>query len=316
VPKTDLLRNKDLTSINDLTGQEILGLLDRSSALKKELEAKPRLDSAPGTMAALIFEKPSLRTRVTFEKAMQDLGGAAIYLGPSDIGLGKRETVADVAKNLSRWVDCIVARVFEHAKITELAANASVPVVNALCDEEHPCQILADLLTMRDHSGRLEGLEVTWTGDGNNVCNSLMLACGLVGVNLRVATPKGFEPPQAVAARAREYAKKSGARLTLTYDPREAARGADFVYTDVWASMGQEDEAEQRRQIFRPFQLNKELMAAAKPGARVLHCLPAHRGEEISADVLDGPQSVVLDQAENRLHAQRALLSILLSRTN
>jgi ornithine carbamoyltransferase len=305
---------KDLTSINDLSKDEILGLMKKSIELKQALKKQPRLDLAPGAMGALIFEKPSLRTRVTFEKAMQDLGGTATYLGPSDIGLGKRETVPDVARNLSRWVSCIIARVFEHSKITELAENATVPVVNALCDEEHPCQILADLLTVFEHRDSLEGATICWTGDGNNVCNSLMLACGLVGINLRVATPKGFEPSQAVVVKAREYAKLSGAKIVLTYDAKDGAKDADFVYTDVWASMGQEDEAEQRKQIFRPYQLNKELMAQARPDAKVLHCLPAHRGEEISAEVLDGPQSIVLDQAENRLHAQRALLAVLLSR--
>jgi ornithine carbamoyltransferase len=305
---------KDLTSINDLSKDEILELLKKSIELKSALRNQPRLDLAPGAMGALIFEKPSLRTRVTFEKAMQDLGGATTYLGPADIGLGKRETVPDVARNLSRWVNCIVARVFEHSKITELAENATVPVINALCDEEHPCQILADLLTVFEVRGSLEGATICWTGDGNNVCNSLMLACGLVGINLRVATPRGFEPRQAVVVKAREYAKQSGASIVLTYDPKSGAKDADFIYTDVWASMGQEDEAEQRKQIFWPYQLNRELMALAKPDAKVLHCLPAHRGEEISADVLDGPQSIVLDQAENRLHAQRALLAVLLSR--
>ena len=305
---------KDLTSINDLSKDEILELLKKSIELKSALRNQPRLDLAPGAMGALIFEKPSLRTRVTFEKAMQDLGGATTYLGPADIGLGKRETVPDVARNLSRWVNCIVARVFEHSKITELAENATVPVINALCDEEHPCQILADLLTVFEARGSLEGATICWTGDGNNVCNSLMLACGLVGINLRVATPRGFEPRQAVVVKAREYAKQSGASIVLTYDPKSGAKDADFIYTDVWASMGQEDEAEQRKQIFWPYQLNRELMAQAKPDAKVLHCLPAHRGEEISADVLDGPQSIVLDQAENRLHAQRALLAVLLSR--
>lgn len=305
---------KDLTSINDLSKDEILGLMKKSIELKQALKKQPRLDLAPGAMGALIFEKPSLRTRVTFEKAMQDLGGSATYLGPTDIGLGKRETVPDVARNLSRWVSCIIARVFEHSKITELAENATVPVVNALCDEEHPCQILADLLTVLEHRSSLEGATICWTGDGNNVCNSLMLACGLVGVNLRVATPKGFEPPQALTNRALEYAKKSGASIVLTYDPKAGAKDADFVYTDVWASMGKESEAEQRKQIFRPYQLNRELMALAKPDAKVLHCLPAHRGEEITAEVIDGPQAIVLDQAENRLHAQRALLSILLAR--
>jgi len=305
---------KDLTSIKDLSKGEILGLLKKSIELKQSLKKQPHLDLAPGAMGALIFEKPSLRTRVTFEKAMQDLGGTATYLGPTDIGLGKRETVPDVARNLSRWVSCIIARVFEHSKITELAENATVPVVNALCDEEHPCQILADLLTVFEHRGSLEGATICWTGDGNNVCNSLMFACGLVGINLRVATPKGFEPVQTVTNRALEYAKESGARIVLTYDAKAGAKDADFVYTDVWASMGQEAETEQRKQIFRPYQLNRDLMAQAKPDAKVLHCLPAHRGEEISAEVLDGPQSIVLDQAENRLHAQRALLAVLLSR--
>jgi ornithine carbamoyltransferase len=303
---------KDLTSINDLSKAELLGLLDLATDLKKQLATKPRIDSAPGTVAALIFEKPSLRTRVTFEVAMRNLGGSAVYLGPSDIGMGKRETVEDVAKNLSRWIDCIVARVFAHQTIVELAQYASVPVVNALCDLEHPCQILADLLTVKDHRGSVEGATIAWTGDGNNVCNSLMLACTLVGAHVRVATPKGFEPPVAVFAKSKEYAAKSGAQLLLTNDPVEAACGADFIYTDVWASMGQENEAAQRAQIFRPFQLNKALLDVAAKGAKVLHCLPAHRGEEISAEVLDGPSSVVLDQAENRLHAQRALLHRLL----
>ncbi len=305
---------KDLTSIKDLSKDEILGLLKKSIELKQSLKKQPHLDLAPGAMGALIFEKPSLRTRVTFEKAMQDLGGTATYLGPTDIGLGKRETVPDVARNLSRWVSCIIARVFEHSKITELAENATVPVVNALCDEEHPCQILADLLTVFEHRGSLDGATICWTGDGNNVCNSLMFACGLVGINLRVATPKGFEPVQTVTNRALEYAKESGASIVLTYDAKAGAKDADFVYTDVWASMGQEAETEQRKQIFRPYQLNRDLMAQAKPDAKVLHCLPAHRGEEISAEVLDGPQSIVLDQAENRLHAQRALLAVLFSR--
>ncbi len=305
---------KDLTSINDLSRTELLGLLDLATELKEQLEKKPRIDSAPGTVAALIFEKPSLRTRVTFEVAMRNLGGSAVYLGPADIGMGKRETVEDVARNLSRWVDCIIARVFAHGTIVELAQYASVPVVNALCDLEHPCQILADLLTVKDHRGSVEGAVIAWTGDGNNVCNSLMLACTMVGAHVRVATPKGFEPPAAIVAKSREYAAQSGAQLLLTHDPLEAARGADFLYTDVWASMGQENEAAQRAQIFRPFQLNKALLDVAAAGAKVLHCLPAHRGEEISAEVLDGPSSIVLDQAENRLHAQRALLHRLLGK--
>lgn len=272
-----------------------------------------RLALAEGAISALVFEKPSLRTRVTFEVAMRQLGGSTTYLGPTDIAMGTRETVPDVARNLSRWVACIIARVSEHEKVNQLAANASVPVVNALSDFEHPCQVLADLLTVIDHQGNLRDTTICWTGDGNNVCNSLMLACSMIGIHLRVATPRGFEPPRVIVEKSLENARKSGAELKLTYDPHEAARDADFVYTDVWASMGQENEAEQRRKIFRPFQLNRELLANAKPDARVLHCLPAHRGEEITADVLDGPQSAVLDQAENRLHTGRAVLAKLLA---
>jgi len=306
--------NKDLTTLTDLEPKELVGLLDYADELKAEVKKHPRLDIAPGRMAVLVFEKPSLRTRVTFEVAMRQLGGSALYLGPTDIGLGTRETVPDVARNLSRWVDCIIARVFAHDKIEGLAANATIPVVNALSDGFHPCQALADLLTVRQHSGRLAGVTIAWTGDGNNVCNSLMLGCAMTGVNCRVATPKGFEPTPAVVEKARACAGKSGAELVLTCDPAEAASGADYIYTDVWASMGQEDEVLQRGRIFRAFQLNAELLKKAKPGAKVLHCLPAHRGDEITGDVLDGPQSVVLDQAENRLHAQRALLARLLVR--
>jgi len=305
---------KDLVSISDLSKDEILGLLARARELKTELASKPRLGLAEGRMAVLIFEKPSLRTRVAFEVAMRNLSGSALYLGPSDVGMGKRETVPDVARNLSRWVSCIIARVFAHSTVEDLAANATIPVINALSDSEHPCQILADLLTILDYRGRLEGAHVTWTGDGNNVCNSLMLACGLCGINLRVATPRGFEPPQKFVNLAQEYAGKSGAEIKVAYDPVEACRDAEFIYTDVWASMGQESEAEQRRKIFRPYQLNKELLSRCGKDCKVLHCLPAHRDEEITADVLDGPQSIVLDQAENRLHAQRALLAALLNR--
>ncbi len=302
-----------LATITDLDRREILEIITQAQRLKAELKSRPRFDIAQGMMAVLLFEKPSLRTRVTFEKAMRDLGGSAIYLGPQEVGMGTRESVPDIAANLSRWVDCIIARVFEHTKIVQLVEHATVPVINALSDHEHPCQILADLLTVYEHSGRLEGVTICWTGDGNNVCNSLMLACGLCGVNLRVATPRGFEPPVAVTTRATELARASGSQLLLTYDPKAAADAADYLYTDVWASMGQENEAEQRRQIFRPYQLNSELLRHAKPDARVLHCLPAHRGEEITSEVLDGPQALVLEQAENRLHAQRALLARLLA---
>jgi len=304
--------NKDLTSIADLTKEEIVTLLDEAEQLKAAVKKEKVLSNARGKMGVLIFEKPSLRTRVTFERALHQLGATSTYLSPTDIGLGTRESVPDVARNLSRWVDVIIARVFEHEKVTGLAQAASIPVINALSDLEHPCQILADLLTIRQHYGRLDGVTVAWTGDGNNVCHSLLLAAGIVGFNLNVATPRGFEPNAEVSARSREFAAKSGASLKFTYDPCEAVANADFIYTDVWASMGQEDEAAQRRQIFQPFQVNRALLARAKPTTKVLHCLPAHRGEEITDDVLDGPQAIVYEQAENRLHIQRALLARLL----
>ncbi|NPV14888.1 ornithine carbamoyltransferase [candidate division WOR-3 bacterium] len=303
---------KDLTSIADLTREEIVTLLDEAERLKAAVKKDKVLTHARGKMGVLIFEKPSLRTRVTFERALHQLGATSTYLSPTDIGLGTRESVPDVARNLSRWVDVIIARVFEHEKVTGLAQAATIPVINALSDLEHPCQILADLLTIRQHYGQLEGVTVAWTGDGNNVCHSLLLAAGIVGFNLNVATPKGFEPNSEISAQSREFAAKSGARLKFTYDPCEAVANADFIYTDVWASMGQEDEAEQRRQIFKPFQVNRTLLTKAKPTTKVLHCLPAHRGEEITDDVLDGPQAIVYDQAENRLHIQRAILARLL----
>jgi len=304
---------KNLTSIADLNKKEILDLLNEAGRLKAEIARQGILPLARTKMGVLIFEKPSLRTRVTFERALQQLGAASIYLSPSDIGLGTRESVPDVARNLSRWVDCIIARVFEHEKVIQLAENASVPVINALSDREHPCQILADLLTIADIRGSLAGVTVAWTGDGNNVCHSLMLAAGILGFKLNVATPKGFEPAPEITEQSRKLAEKSGTEINLTYDPCVAVADADFVYTDVWASMGQENEAEPRRQIFRPYQVNRNLLARAKPTAKVLHCLPAHRGEEITDEVLDGPQSVVLEQAENRLHIQRALLARLLT---
>ncbi|MEO0019678.1 MAG: ornithine carbamoyltransferase [candidate division WOR-3 bacterium] len=304
---------KDLTSIADLNKQEILDLLKEAGELKERVKKEGVLNIARGKMGVLIFEKPSLRTRVTFERALQQLGASSTYLSPQDIGLGRRESVPDVARNLSRWIDLIIARVFEHEKITQLAEYASVPVINALSDLEHPCQILADLLTILDHHHSLVGVTVAWSGDGNNVCHSLLLASGIVGFNLNVATPKGFEPSKEIIEKSQEFAKKSGARIKLTYDPCEAVKDADFIYTDVWASMGQENEAEQRREIFRPYQVNMALLAKAKASVKVLHCLPAHRGEEITDDVLDGPQSIVLDQAENRLHIQRAILARLLS---
>jgi len=265
-----------------------------------------------GRMLAMIFEKPSLRTRVTFEVAMYQLGGASIYLAPADVQLGVRETVPDAARNLERWVDVIMARTFAHQTVVDLAEHARIPVINGLSDREHPCQTLADLLTLYERFGGFKGVTLAWVGDGNNVCHSLLLGAAKVGLSVRVATPPGHAPDAAILQRAEVQARNSGATITLTMDPEEAVRGADVIYTDVWASMGQEHERAQRLQIFRPYQVNAALLRLARPEAVVMHCLPAHREEEITAEVLDGPQAIVFDQAENRLHAQKALLAMIL----
>ncbi len=287
-------------------------LLDRAESLRTA-----RRDSAippllAGRQVALLFEKPSLRTRVTFDVGVTSLGGHALYLGPDEVGIGRRETAADVGRNLSRWVDAVVLRTFAHATLLELADAASVPVVNALTDLEHPCQALADLLTLRQHLGSLPGRRLAYIGDGNNVCHSLLLAGALAGLHVSVATPPGCEPNPEVVAQARRIGQKTGSRISLVQSPAEAVAGADAVYTDVWTSMGAESQADARRRLFAGFQVNEALLADA-PDALVMHCLPAHRGEEISSGVLDGPRSVVLDQAENRLYAQQALLVELLA---
>jgi ornithine carbamoyltransferase len=248
---------------------------------------------------------------VTFEVAMYQLGGKAIHLGPSEIQMGTRESVPDVARNLERWVHGIVARTHRHETLLELAENAKVPVINALSDRDHPCQALADLLTLKEHRGDLKGLRLAYLGDGNNVANSLLHACARLGVHITLGCPEGYEPDSAVLAAAQEEAGKTSAELKVVRDAREAVQEADAVYTDVWASMGQEAEAAAREPIFRPYQLNAELLAAAREPL-VMHCLPAHRGREITDEVMDGPQSVVFDQAENRLHAQKAILAVLL----
>jgi ornithine carbamoyltransferase len=298
---------KDFLSAADLSADEYRRLF----GLAGELRRAPLRSDLAGRSLAMIFEKPSLRTRVTFEAGMTQLGGHAVYLAPADIGLGRRESVADVARNLERWVDAIMARTFAHATVVELAASCRIPVVNALSDLEHPCQSAADFLTILDHRGRLDGLHFTYVGDGNNVCHSLLLTAALFGVDFRLTGPAGYEPSPEIVSQAERIASP-GYRLTVTRDPAEAARGAHVLYTDVWASMGQEAEAEARRADFEPYQLNAALVAVADPEVLVLHCLPAHRGEEITAEVLDGPRSVVFDEAENRLHVQKALLLLLL----
>jgi ornithine carbamoyltransferase len=309
----DRVQGKDFVGVADLDGPRLATVLERAARLKHDRQIGRPHALLPGRVVALIFQKPSLRTRVSFELGMAELGGQALYLAPAEVGLGERESPADVARVLSRMVHGIVARVFSHADVETLAREATIPVVNGLSDAEHPCQALADLQTMAEHAGRLQGVTVAYVGDGNNVTHSLMLAAPTFGVGMRIATPSGYRPAPEITRQAEERAEEAGTELSLMDDPYAAVRGADFIYTDTWYSMGQEAEAEQRRPIFKPYQVNAELLRAAGPNTKVLHCLPAHRGDEITNEVLDGPASLVYDQAENRLHAQKALLVELLA---
>jgi ornithine carbamoyltransferase len=301
---------KDFISLADWSADDLLGMLERARELKALWRRGERPQTLEGRSLAMFFEKPSLRTHVTFEAGMTQLGGHAILLRPEQVGIGTRETPGDVAANLSRWVDAIVARTFSHHLVEELAAVATIPVINGLTDLLHPCQVMADFQTMREHR-KLPGSAIAYVGDGNNMANSLLLGCAVLGLELRLATPASHRPALRVRKQADEIAARSGARLLWSEDPAEAVAGADFVYTDVWTSMGQEAEEAMRRKLFRPYQLNAGLLARA-PEALVMHCLPAHRGEEITDEVLDGPRSIVFDQAENRLHAQKAILERLL----
>lgn len=303
---------RDLISIADLTTDEILALLDLATRLKAERKAG--LQSAPlnGLAIALLFLKPSLRTRLSFEMAMEQLGGTSRFLGPNEVGLGTRESVPDVARTLGAYVDGVVVRVFEHSVAEELAQHCPVPVINGLSDGEHPCQILADLLTLRERFGHLKGLTVAYVGDSNNVAASLMLAAPRLGINLCIASPAGYEPTADVIERADADSRDAGAWVEISRDPAAAVANADAIYADGWYSMGQEHEAAKRRPIFRPYQVNEQLLTHAKSDVAVMHCLPAHRGDEITDEVLDGPSSVAFQQAENRLHAQKALLLTLL----
>jgi ornithine carbamoyltransferase len=303
---------KDFISIHDISRYEFHELLDLARDIKENPgKYQKRLKNK---ILALIFEKPSLRTRMTFEVGMLQLGGKAIYLSPSEIQLGKRETVEDVARNLERWVDGIMIRTFGHDNVIRLARTASIPVINGLSDLSHPCQAMADFFTLREKKGGLSEAKLAYVGDGNNVCHSLMLAAAKAGTAMAVATPKGYEPNPDIIQRALEDGREAEFSLTLTNNPGEAVKNADAIYTDVWASMGQEGEKEERARIFAPFQVNPALMAAAKPDAIFMHCLPAHRGEEVAAAVLDSPQSVVFDQAENRLHVQKAIMLVLMGK--
>ena len=301
---------RDLLSIEQLGADEVEHLLLLAEDIHRHGENfKHTLE---GCHAALLFEKPSLRTRVTFEVGMRELGGDALYLAPGDIALGKREAVKDVAKNLARWVDVLIIRTFAHNILWEMAHECHIPVINALSDLHHPCQALADVLTLRQLRGKLRGLKLAWVGDGNNVAHSLIQTAAKTGIHLVLATPPGFEPDHLIVNQSLGEAVEHGGQIEITYNPMDAVFQADAVYTDVWASMGQEEEAEGRRAIFRPYQVNAGLMALAKPDALFLHCLPAHRGEEVTDEVLDGPNSAVLEQAENRLYIAKALLYALL----
>jgi ornithine carbamoyltransferase len=302
------MRGKDIIGIEQLTATELLLILDVAAKLKANKFDATQTLFAKGQTLTMLFEKPSLRTRVTFEAGMTQLGGHAINI---ETKLGERETIADVGKNLERWVDGVMARTFEHSTVVALAANANVPVINGLSDKEHPCQALADFQTLIEHKG-IKDIKLAYVGDSNNVSNSLLLLAATLGVDFSMGCPHKYEPQASIWMKALELAKISGAEITLSNDPYEAVANADAVYTDVWTSMGQEAEAKEREKIFAPYQLNCELMKHAKPDAIVMHCLPAHRGLEITDEVIDGPNSVVFDQAENRLHAQKAILALVL----
>jgi ornithine carbamoyltransferase len=305
---TPSLQGKHLVSLSDLSSEEIFIILEVADDLKRKHCNGEVYRPLVGKILAMIFQKPSLRTRVSFESGMNRYGGHAIYLGPEDIQLGQRESTADIARTLSRYVDAIMARTFGHEIVVKLARFATVPVINGLTDLEHPCQILADLMTMREKKGPLKGLKMAFLGDGNNVAHSLLQGCAKVGMHLTLAVAKGYEPDARILAAARKDANATGATLKVTHNVDEALKDADVVYTDVWVSMGQERKRNVKLKKMKPYQLNSKVISKAKPDAIVLHCLPAHRNEEITDEVIEGPQSMVFDQAENRLYAQMAVL--------
>jgi ornithine carbamoyltransferase len=304
------LAGEDCCSIADLSSAEVRAILKLGHDVKRNpRDYRHALDAK---QMVLMFEKASLRTRLAFETGINTMGGNAIFVDQTNSPLGERESIADVARNVERWVDVIVLRTYAHDTITEMAANSRVPVINALSDFEHPCQALADFMTLEEHFGNVAGLNFTYVGDGNNVCHSLMLTGAQLGVNVTVATPRGYSPDIEIVTKAREIAEANGCEVRLTQDPQLAAEGADAIYTDVCVSMGMEHESSKRAPIFRPFQVNEALMSKASPSAVFMHCLPARRNAEVTDAVLDGPQSIVFDQAENRMHAQKALLLLLL----
>ncbi|WP_096225682.1 ornithine carbamoyltransferase [Geobacillus sp. FJAT-46040] len=306
------LKGRDFLTLLDFSTDEIMDLLALAADLKAKQKAGVSYTPLSGKTMAMIFEKPSTRTRVSFEVGMIQLGGQAMYLNGNDLQLGRGETIADTARVLSQYVDVMMIRTFAHQKVEELAEYASVPVINGLTDDDHPCQALADLLTIYEAKKTFQGIKLAYVGDGNNVANALLAAAAKVGMDIFIACPPGYEPKEEYVEAARQIGEKTGATVVVTHDPLEAVAGADAIYTDVWTSMGQESESAERLQVFQPYQVNEELVKAAKPDYLFLHCLPAHRGEEVTAGVMDGPNSVVFEQAGNRLHAQKAILVSIL----
>lgn len=297
----------------DYSSEDLQAMLDLAIKLKKQWKAGGNPPLLRGKVLGMIFQKPSLRTRVSFDMAMRHLGGDALYLSPAEIGLGKREAISDVARVLSGYVDAIMARVFEHEHVLELARWASIPVINGLSDYNHPCQAMADALTIYEIFGKLKGIQVTFVGDGNNVAVSLMHVCVKLGANFTIANPEGYDMPTKAIQLAKEIARETGSQLNFLRDPHQAVKGAQVIYTDTWTSMGQEEEAQVREKVFPPYQVNQQLVSEADKEVIVMHCLPAHRGQEITDDVADGPHSALFPQAHNRLHVQKAILVKLLT---
>lgn len=304
--------HKDFLDIIDYTPEELLALLDLAVGLKKEYQAGGNQPTLKGKVLAMIFQKPSLRTRVSFDMGMRHLGGDALYLSPNEIGLGKRESIADIARVLSGMVHGIMARVFEHQHVLELAKWASIPVINGLSDYSHPCQAMADIMTVYEEFGKIKGVNITYVGDGNNVAVSLMQIAAKLGANFTIANPVDYDMPAKAIETVKPIAAASGSKLTFLRDPHEAVRGTQVIYTDTWTSMGQEEESAKRELVFPPYQVNEQLVAEADPKVIVMHCLPAHRNQEITDEVADGPHSRLFPQAHNRLHAQKAILQTLL----
>ncbi|HXF85381.1 MAG TPA: ornithine carbamoyltransferase [Anaerolineales bacterium] len=302
---------KHFLAVSDLSSEEVQDLLDLAIKLKREYFEQGNPPYFKGKVLAMIFQKPSLRTRVSFDMAMRHCGGDALYLSPNEIGLGKRESIADIARVLSGYVHAIMARTFDHAHVLELAKWSDVPVINGLTDYNHPCQAMADALTIQEKFGKAKGLNVAFVGDGNNVAVSLMHICAKLGWNFTIASPEGYDITPKAVELAKEIAKETGSKLTFLRDPHEAVKGAQVIYTDTWTSMGQEEEAAEREKVFPPYQVNAQLVSEADPHVIVMHCLPAHRGQELTDEVADGPHSVIFPQAHNRLHAQKAILARL-----